>query len=270
MKKLIIALVSLACLAAAPAWAADIPDYDKANAAKDGRLIADVLDDANRPKEDLITYAVMTLKSGNDVTDTRKVIIKRKTYGNVDRALMRFMDSLKRGVTFLTIEHKDVDNEQYLYIPSMGRPRQIATADRQSDFEDTDLTNEELGGRKVEDYTYLRHNDTKVEGSQVYKVVAQAKDPDARYPRYVAWIDIETLVPRQIKVYNKDNKLQKVMVAGDIRKVGDIYVPFKTVVKDFIRDHTTLLIIKEAKTDVGLSGVEFDKNKMGNKWNETF
>ena len=86
----------------------------------------------------------------------------------------------------------------------------------------------------------------------------------------MAWIDIETLVPRQIKVYNKDNKLQKVMVAGDIKKVGDIYLPFKTLVKDFIRDHTTIMIIKEAKTDVGLSGVEFDKNKMGNKWGETF
>lgn len=270
MKKLIVALVSMACLAAAPAWAADVPPYDKANAAADGHLIAEILDNANRPKEDMITYAVMTLKSGNDVTDTRKVIVKRKTYGNVDRALMRFMDSLKRGVTFLTIEHKGADNEQYLYLPSMGRPRQIASADRQADFEDTDLTNEDLGGRKVEDYTYQRRGDTKINDKPVYKVVAQSKDPDARFPKYMVWIDQETFVPVQVKVYNKDNKLQKVMAAGDIQKVDDVYIPYKTVVKDFLRDHTTIMVVKEAKANIGLSGVEFDKNKMGSKWSETF
>ena len=131
MKKLIMVVCGMLCLTAGMAFAAGIPAYDKANAAADGKAIADQVDQANRPKQDLLVFAVMTLKSGDSVSDTRKMILKTKTYGDVQRALFRFMDSLKRGTTFLTIEHKGEDNEQYLYLPSMGRPRQIATADRQ-------------------------------------------------------------------------------------------------------------------------------------------
>ncbi|ADK86175.1 hypothetical protein Deba_2821 [Desulfarculus baarsii DSM 2075] len=270
MKKLIFALCALACLIGGQALAAEIPAYDKANEATDGRLIADEVDQRNRPKQDLISFAVMTLKSGESVSDTRKIIIKQKTYGDVQRLLFRFIDSLKRGTTFLTIEHKDADNEQYLYIPSMGRPRQVATADRQNDFEDTDFTNEELGGRKIDDYTYLRRKDAKLREVNTYVIVATAKDSGARYPKYVAWIDQQSLVPLQVKVYNKDNKLQKVLVAGDVRKVGGIYLPFTTVGKDLLRDHSTIVSVKEAKTDTGLDELLFDKEKMGDAWSESF
>lgn len=270
MKKLLMIICGILCLTAGSALAADIPTYDKANAAVDGRAIADAVDQANRPKQDLLVFAVMTLKSGDTVSDTRKVILKTKTYGDVQRALFRFMDSLKRGTTFLTIEHKGEDNEQYLYLPSMGRPRQIATADRQNDFEDTDLTNEELGGRKVEDYTYQRRKDAELRGQKVYVLVGKSKDPNARFPRYIAWIDQATFIPLQAKIYNKDNKLQKVVVMGGIKKVGSIHIPFTTVAKDLLRNHTTILAVKEAKTDTGMSGVLFDKNKMGNTWEENF
>lgn len=270
MKKLIMVICGMLCLTAGMCFAADIPAYDKANSASDGKAIADQVDQANRPKQDLLVFAVMTLKSGDSVSDTRKMILKTKTYGDVQRALFRFMDSLKRGTTFLTIEHKGEDNEQYLYLPSMGRPRQIATADRQNDFEDTDLTNEELGGRKVEDYTYQRRKDAKVRGREAYVIVAKSKDANARFPRYIAWIDQATFVPLQAKIYNKDNKLQKVMVAGNIKQVGSIHLPFTTVAKDLLREHTTILSVKEAKADTGLDGTLFDKNKMGTTWKENF
>ena len=69
------------------------------------------------------------------------------------------------------------------------------------------------------------------------------------FPRYIAWIDQATFVPLQAKIYNKDNKLQKVMVAGNIKRVGSIHLPFTTVAKDLLREHTTILNVKEAKAD---------------------
>ena len=270
MKRIFPVAFAFLCLTAGGARAADIPAYDKANAATDGRMIADKMDQSNRPRQDLLVFAVMTLKSGDSVSDTRKVILKTKTYGDVQRALFRFMDSLKRGTTFLTIEHQGRDNEQYLYLPSMGRPRQVATADRQNDFEDTDVTNEELGGRKVDDYTYQRRKDETIRNREAYVVVAVSKNANARFPRYMAWVDRETFVPLQVKTYNKDNKLQKVTVAGDVRKVGSVHLPFNMVTKDLLRDHTTVLGVREAGADTGLNETLFDKNKMDTTWKENF
>jgi hypothetical protein len=74
--------------------------------------------------------------------------------GDLSRGMFRFIDSMKRGLTFLTIETHGPDINQYLYAPAIGRPRRIASQDRQNNFEDTDLTYEDLGGLKLDDYTY--------------------------------------------------------------------------------------------------------------------
>ena len=147
-------------LAPAAGWTSEIGPYDKTRSAQDGRLIAETVKNINRPGQDLLVKGVMTLKSGDSVSDVRKVVIKQKTYGDLIRALFRFMDSLKRGVTFLTIETHGPDNDQYLYLPSLERPRKVASSDRQNDFEDTDFTNEDMGARKIDDYTYQRRKDT--------------------------------------------------------------------------------------------------------------
>ncbi len=254
-----------------PVHAFEMPGpYVKENAAKDGRLIAEITKDFNRPAEDMVIYAVMTLKSGKTVSDTRKVIIKEKTYADLQRALFRFVDSMKRGLTFLTIETHGRNNDQYLYTPAIGRPRQIASQDRQNDFEDTDLTNEDLGGLKLDDYTYRRGKDRKIGGRLCFRVTAIAKDRNARFPRKVSWIDCKTFVPVRVKVYNRDNKLERVLAAGDIRKIGNINIAFKTVAKNLIQDHTTILQVVRAQVDTGIDSGAFDKEKMGEPWAEHF
>ena len=251
-------------------WCGEIGPYDKTRKAEDGRRIAEAVKDVNRPTQDLLIKGVMTLKSGKKAVDVRKVIIKQKTTENLIRALFRFMDSLKRGVTFLTIEIDGPDNDQYLYIPSLERPRKVAASDRQNDFEDTDFTNEDLGARKIDDYTYQRRKDVKMGDRLCFKLIARAKDPSARFPKHISWIDQETFVPVQVKVYGRDNQLERVMAAGDIQPVGDIHIPFKTVSKNLKRDHTTILKVISAQANTGLDIHEFNKARMGETWKETF
>jgi len=253
-----------------PAAAAEIGPFAKETAEADGRRIFDIAENFNQPKQDLVVYARMTLKSGETVSDTRKVILKQKSYGALSRAVFRFIDSMKRGLTFLTIETDGPNNDQYLYTPAIGRPRQIASQDRQNNFEDTDFTNEDMGGLKLDDYTYSRGSDAAIEGRACFKVTAAAKAADARFPKRISWIDQQTFIPVQVKIYNQDNKLARVLVAGDIRAVGNIHLPFKTVAKDLPADHTTVLEVVKAEADSGLDEQVFDKDSMGATWKENF
>ncbi len=170
---------------------------------------------------------------------------------------------MKRGLTFLTIETHGKGNDQYLYAPAIGRARQIASQDRQNNFEDTDLTNEDLGGLKLDDYIYKRGKDKTINNRSCFKVTSVAKASDARYPRRTSWIDKERFVPVQVKVYNRDNKLEKVIVAGDIRNINGIHIPFKTVSKNLVQNHTTILEVVRAEVDNGIDAIAFDKEKMG-------
>lgn len=251
-------------------WAAGPGEFNASKAEEDGFAIATLVKDFNRPKTDLILKAKMTLKRGEDVADVRKVIIKQKTYGDLSRALFRFMDSMKRGVTFLTIETKGPDNDQYIYLPSIGRARKIASQDRQNDFEDTDFTNEDLGGRKIEDYQYVRRPDAPMQGVDCYRYASSAKDNSARFPKHMAWVDKKSLVPVQVIVYGRDNRPERAMVSGDIRHMGGINIPFKVVSKDIKNNHTTILDVVEAQVDTGIDGSQFDPHRMGDPWMEVF
>lgn len=264
---LVTILVLVVC---SSAWAAEIGPYSKDTAEADGRLIAETVKDFNKPKQDLTAYTVMTLKSGNTVSDTRKVIMKQITAVDLSRYLFRFTDSIKRGLTFLTIETNGPFDDQYLYTPAIGRPRQVASQDRQSNFEDTDLTNEDMGGVKLDDYTYTRGRDTTLGGTDCYKVTTRSKDSSARFPKRIIWVARDTFVPVQVKVYNQDNQLNRVIVAGDIKAIGGINIPYKTVVKDMKTDHTTILEVQRADVNTGIDPLGFAKDNMGGSWKEQF
>ena len=264
---LTVLFVLVGCLSA---HADEIGPYDRATAETDGRRIFDIAEDFNQPQKDLLVVARMTLKSGDAVSDTRKVIVKELTDGDLSRIVFRFTDSLKRGLTFLTIETHGPTDDQYLFVPAIGRPRQIASQDRQNNFEDTDLTYEDMGSIKLDEYTYKRGRDTTLAGHACFKVTAMAKADDARFPKRIAWFDQKTFIPLQMKIYNRDNKLQRVIVAGDVRPLGGIHIPFKTVARDLLENHTTILEIVRADVDSGIDGLDFDKEKMGAAWKEEF
>jgi predicted RND superfamily exporter protein len=265
-----IATTLIGFLISLPAFAGEIGPYSREKADSDGRLIAEYVKNVNKPRQDMTTFAVMTLKSGDKVTDTRKVIAKQKTYGDLSRYLFRFTDSTKRGLTFMTLETKTSLDDQYIFTPAIGRSRQVASQDRQNNFEDTDLTNEDMGGIKLDDYTYKRGMDTEVEGKTCYKVTAQSKNPDARFPKRISLVDMKTFVPLQTKIYNRDNKLELVIAAGDVRFMDGINIPFKTVVKNMIENHTTVFEIARASVNKGVETKNFNKDDMGGTWKEKF
>lgn len=253
-----------------PGAALEIGPFQADRAEEDGLLLARTVKDFNRPKTDLVLKSVMTLKRGEEAVDVRKVLIKEKTDGDLSRALLRFMDSLKRGITFLTIETHGPDNDQYIYLPAIGRPRKIASQDRQNDFEDTDFTNEDLGGRKIEDYTYQRRQDAALSGTDCFRYVATAKDASARFPRHTVWVDKESRIPMQVVLTGRDNRTARIMVSGDIRKIGGIHIPFKVVSRDVKGNHTTILDVTEALVDQGVDPGDFDPARMGEVWKERF
>lgn len=266
LKKIILLEAIISICVAGCVLAGEVGQFDSVKAKEDGRSIAELVDNSNRPARDLKINAVMTLMSGETKNDSRQVAIRQKNYGDTDRYALRFMDSMKRGVTFMTIEKKDSDNDQYLYIPSLGRARKVAVNDRQNSFEDTDFSNEDLGGRKIDDYSYERKADSSFGGSECYKVEAVSKDQSAKHPKQISWIDKKTLVPLQIKFFGKEGSLERVIVAGDVKNVSGINIPYKTVAKDLKANHSTIIEVSDVKIDTGMEESEFDKDKMGETW----
>ncbi|HPQ52040.1 MAG TPA: outer membrane lipoprotein-sorting protein, partial [Spirochaetota bacterium] len=134
-----------------------------------GRDIALKVHNSNKSTTGIVLKGQMNLKNlKNGSSESRRVVALSVRNGGLSKSLFRFTDSSYSGTTFLTLERSGRDNLQYLYLRSVGSPRQVEGSDREDYFVDTDLSNEDLGGSRVDDYNYKRLPDKNIGGKDCY------------------------------------------------------------------------------------------------------
>jgi len=239
-----------------------------------GKDIARKVKDANKTKNGIIWAKLTVIENGKEI-ETRNIITKTFRKDNKTKAIFRFMNGLKRDVSFLTIEREENQNNiQYVYVPGVGRPRQIDSSEKQNDFEDTDFTNEDLGGRKIEDYNYERLKDATIksggESYDCYVIISTNKNPDVKYPKAKQWIDKKSLLPVQFKTYGKDGKVKREGIGAQIKEVKKgIFMPFFIYAKDVERKHETRMVTVNYKLDTAdVQENIFTSANMNKAWKE--
>lgn len=243
------------------------PSYIIAKKQLTGRQIAEMVEKANSSKIGIVSKGVLILKdlkSGN-VEKRSFTILSVKDKG-LKRMLFRFTDSSYKDTTFLTIEKSNGNKLQYLFLKSIGSPRQVEASDRENNFVDTDIANEDMGGSDINDYNYKRLPDRKFAGKDCYVIERYPIYKGSKYKKHLIIIDKETLLPLVIKSYSKHGRVIKTIRLQDIRNIGkNIYVAFKTVITSIPEKHQTIVQLTEAREQRINRGL-FNKNRMSRKW----
>lgn len=214
----------------------------------------------NNRSQKMVSKAVMVLQSYSGgqwkTLDTRNLYMQSMIwsgsgFNSLTRTISRFMTGLKKGVTFLSIEVAGgSDDIQYSFLPSLGRPRRVSSSEKQNDFEDTDVTNEEMGSPKIENYTYRRLPDENYRGIPCYVVERFPKDRSiAKYSRHKSWITKQHFVPIKVEAYDMEKRLKKKIYARNIKRFGKIYITMNLRVINVQKNTRTLLMIKDVFVD---------------------
>jgi len=234
-----------------------------------GRDIAKLVDAANQSKKGLVIKGTMILKYLKSKNiEQRKYCMLSTKVNNLKRTLFRFESSSYKGTTFLTIEKPGKKKIQYLYLKSIGSPRQVESSDKENNFIDTDIANEDLGGININDYNYKRLPDRKIGDTACYVIERYPKSKSSKYKKHTVIIDKKKLVPIAVKAYSKEGRLVKTIRSSNIRKIGNnIFYPFETIITDIQKKHQTIVKIESAKEKTVNRGY-FNKNRMNRRWNE--
>lgn len=227
----------------------------------------------------MVSKATMVLQSYSGgqwkTLDTRSIYMQSMIWSgsgqnSLTRTISRFMSGLKKDVTFLSIEVAGgADDIQYSYVPALGRPRRVASSEKQNDFEDTDITNEEMGSPKIENYTYRRLPDENYRGIPCYVVERFPKDRSiAKYSRHKTWITKNEFVPIKLEAYDMEKRLKKKMYARNIKKFGRIYVPMSMRMINVQKNTRTLMMIREVLVDgqAPVSRGDLQQDRMNATW----
>lgn len=186
-----------------------------------------------------------------------------------DRVLVRFLGPADiRGTGFLVWEHAQKDDERFLYLPALGRVRRIAGAEAQESFVGSDLSYEDIGGRKLSDYTYkmaetsATWTDAQGTAHPAWRIESMAKDASARYPRTLSLVRKDAFVIVEAQVFNRRGEREKQYTVSRLDRLGGIWtVMDATMANEATRTRTTL-VVSDARYNTGLAEDAFSRREL--------
>jgi hypothetical protein len=234
-----------------------------------GQQVIEKFQTANLSAKGVVSKAEFVLKDlTTGSTEKRKIISISFSENGLKKMVFRFLDSTNKGTTFYSVEKPDKTKVSYIYLKSIGSARQVESSDKEKNFIDTDIANEDMGGSDIGDYVYTRIEDKKIGDRDCYAVEKVPVNKNSKYEKHLVYIDKATMVAIASKSWSRDGRVVKTIKQDDIREIAKgLYMAYITSVTDIERKHSTEINAIET-TEKEVNRGYFNKNKLDVKWSE--
>lgn len=201
---------------------------------------------------------------------TRQLLIKVKKYPqDRSRSIVFFRSPADvRGVGMLQWADPKGKDEQWLYLPELGRVRQISGAAKRESFVGTDFSYEDLAViTQILDWDeseakaeFVR--DEAVDGRSCHVLEFTPTGKEIGYAKIRTWLDAEDLIVLRYEMLDASGQVAKRLVLGDVRKVGAIPTPFFMEMRNENSGSRTVVTFTRVQYDTGLSDDEFTQRAL--------
>jgi outer membrane lipoprotein-sorting protein len=180
-----------------------------------------------------------------------------------DKQLMWFLQPADvKGSSFLRLSYDDRDDDMWMYLPAFGKVRRIASHAKKGSFMGTDFTFEDLGDRKLRDYSYQLLGEEEIDGHSCWIIESVPNEGVATdYSKIVSWIWKEDYLDIREEFYDKKGNLKKAKTL-EAQKVEQYWVPNLIVMENLESKHRTELVFEDIEVDTGLDDNMFKSNYM--------
>ena len=159
---------------------------------------------------------VLGSKGGDEVS--RTIVAYQKKAGYRSKRLIFFREPEDLAGTGLLVWITERGPEQWIYLPELGRVRQINPIAQGESFMGTDFTYADLGEFNVDARAHELVGEEDMDGQPTYKIVSTPRWPSA-YSKVLTWVSRETFLPVLIEYYDTAGALLKTGRVGDVRPV---------------------------------------------------
>ena len=213
---------------------------------------------SNRTVKNSVQTMTMKIYDKRGNARVRKITSKVKEGPEgLSKSYVRFDEpSEVEGVQFLTVQNKDADDDQWLYMPAGGILNRISGSSRGGSFMGSDFSYEDLSiGSEAGDGTHkvLGEENITVGGQSydVYKVETVPKpEVKSSYTRFISYVSKSDFMPRQIEFFDKRGDLIKRMQLLNIKADGELLIPMTTTMENLKRKTRTEVIVGEYRVNV--------------------
>ncbi len=208
--------------------------------------------------EDSISKMQMTLINAAGQKKIRTMKMKVLEGKDEDKSLMEFLSpSDVKGTKFLSYEHVNKDDDQWLYLPALKRVKRIASKNKSGAFMGSEFSYEDLSAFNVKKYRYEEGEAKEIDG--IYIATSSPLSRYSGYTKLISYIDAKTFLVQKIEYFDRKKELLKTALFSEYKKFGDVYRMGKIKMSNVQNDKTTILVWSDEKIKNGLKDRDFHK-----------
>lgn len=220
----------------------------------DARTIVQRVNDRDDGKD---SYAKvdMYITDRSGITQVRSMDSAVKDFGTLSKSYIRFTSPASiDGTSFLSWQVKEKDDEQFLYLPELGRDRRIASSQKDGDFVNTDFTYEDMQERHVDKDSHKILREEKVGTHDCWVIESVPLDPKtSQYKKWVSYVPKDIYLPLRVEYYTRPiRQPTKILTTRRLEKISGIWTAKEVEMKNYDRNTMTILRTLEIKYNKGL------------------
>lgn len=231
-----------------------------------GHSIFAEADKRNQGFVDSAGTLLMVLKDKKGETSEREMRVKalEGPESEGDKTLMVFESPKdQKGTALLTYQHKERDDDQWLYLPALKRVKKIASKNKSGPFMGSEFSFEDVGGQQVDEYTYKYLRDETYDGQDCFVVESYPKDENSGYTKVISWIDKQHYRTLKADFYDRKNSHLKTLTAKGFKLYIDkFWRPDVVEMVNLQTGKSTQLLTKGQEFKTGLKETDFTQNSL--------
>ncbi len=214
---------------------------------------------------DMTANVLMKITSKTGSVKTREfVMYQLKQKDGASSILIKFLQPADvKDTSFLTLESGSGEKSQYIYLPSLKKVTRIAASDKNKPFMGSDLTYDDFGSRKLEDYSFNLLGEETLDGRACWKIESVSKDTSQSTSKIISLVEKESYIVLKADFYDKAGALYKQMVVRKTDKISGFWTMLELEMKNLSTGSSTSLAFNAVKYNAGLAPSMFSKDGLG-------
>ncbi|PKL26526.1 MAG: outer membrane lipoprotein-sorting protein [Spirochaetae bacterium HGW-Spirochaetae-3] len=193
---------------------------------------------------------IITAKDG---TTTERLVDQYSLDGqDGTRAVIVFQKPASvAGTRFLVIENPGRDDDRWIFLPSLGKVRRIASGEGSGSFMGTDLSYDDISSanRSADADTHALLRSERLDGKDCWVIESRPRDSGYQYSSMVSWIDKASRIVLRIELFDRKGKLFKVMESGSPKDIQGRLTAMNTKMTNVQAGTSTSIQIEILKYD---------------------
>jgi outer membrane lipoprotein-sorting protein len=223
-----------------------------------------------------IAEYTMVLIDSRERQRTRNLRIYSKEYGDDKKILSLFQTPADiRGTAYLNFDWDDteLDDDSWLYLPSIQRVKRLASSDKSDSFLGSDFTYADINGFEIQWYDYRLVNESElVDGQECWVIEATPKpqykdraEDETGYSKLQMWIRKDNFVQQRAQVWELRGNRIKFFSSSDIEQIDGIWTSNRLQVRTTRNgrlQHTSVLQLNDVQYNVEIDDGLFTTESM--------